>query len=63
MSVGAHSRHIQEGLVLLSAERMQKSGEEEPTATRAKAWGLTGTKGLASEGPNGRVGAATAQAK
>ena len=61
MSVGAHARHIQEGLVLLSAERMQKSGEKESTATRAKEWGLTGTKGLAPEGPSGRVGVATAR--
>jgi hypothetical protein len=61
MSVGAHSRHIQEGLVLLSAERMQKSAEKELTATRAKAWGLASTRGLASEGTNGQVGVATAQ--
>jgi hypothetical protein len=61
MSVGAHSRHIQEGLVLLSAERMQKSGEKESTATRAKAWGFTSTKGLAPKGTNGQVGVATAQ--
>ena len=61
MSVGAHSRHIQEGLVLWSAERMQKSGEKEPTATRAKAWGLASTRGLAPEGTNGQVGVAAAQ--
>jgi len=61
MSVGAHARHIQEGLVLLSAEHMQKSGEKESTATRAKEWGLTGTKGLAPEGTSGRVGVATAR--
>jgi hypothetical protein len=59
LSVCAHSRHIQEGLVLLSAERMQKSGEKESSATRAKAWGLTSTKGLAPEGTSGRVGVAT----
>ena len=63
MSVGAHSRHIQGGLVLLSAERMQKSAEKESTATRAKASGLTSTKGLAPEGTSGRIGVATAQGK
>jgi len=63
MSVGAHSRHIQEGLVLLSAERMQKTAEKESTATRAKASGLTSTKGLAPEGTSGRIGVATAQGK
>jgi len=60
MSVGAHSRHIQESLILFSAERIQESGGTKLTATRAKAWGLT-TKGLAPEGTNGQVGAATAQ--
>ena len=63
MSVGAHSRHIQGGPVLLSAERMQKSAEKESTATRAKASGLTSTKGLAPEGTSGRIGVATAQGK
>ena len=52
MSVRAHCRHVQEGLVLLSAERIQKSVKTESTATRTKVWELTSTKGLAPEGTN-----------
>lgn len=61
MRVGAHTRHVQEGLILFSAERTQESGGTKLTATRAKAWGLTSTKALAPEGTNGQVGVATAQ--
>jgi len=61
MSVGAQSRHIQESLILVSAEPIQESRGTKLTAARAKAWGLTSTKGLAPEGMKGQVGAATAQ--
>ncbi len=61
MSVGVHSRHIQEGLILFSAEPIQESGGTKLAVTRAKAWGLSSTKGLALEGTKGQVGAATAQ--
>jgi hypothetical protein len=61
VSVRAHSRHVQEALVLFSVERMQKSGETESTATRRKVGELTNTKELAPQGTNGQVGVATAQ--
>jgi hypothetical protein len=58
LSVSAQSRHIQESLFLFSAERIQESDQKQLTASRAKAWGLTSAKGLASEGTNGRAGVA-----
>jgi hypothetical protein len=61
MSVGAQARHIQEAMVLSPAGCTQKLGQTESTATRAKAWGLTGTKALAPERTNARVRVATNQ--
>ena len=60
MSVAAQSRHVQEAMVLLSAGRTQESLERKSTATRAKAWDLASTKGLAPGGTKEQVGAATA---
>lgn len=59
ISVRAHSRHIQEGLVLLSAERIQKSGKTGTTVTRAEPLGSIGGKGLAPNQTNRQVGVAT----
>jgi hypothetical protein len=58
MSVGAHSRHVQEAMVLLAAGRTQESLERKSTATRAKAWTLTGTEEPAPEGTNRHAGVA-----
>jgi hypothetical protein len=61
VSVGAQSRHVQEAMVLLSAERTPESLERESTPTRTEAWTLASTKGLAPERRNGQVGVATTQ--
>ncbi len=62
VSVGAHSRHVQEGLVLASAEHIQKSGKTESTATQAKTWEPTNNTGEpAPEEINVQVGVATAR--
>lgn len=61
VSVGAHSRHIQEGLVLLSAKRSRKSGETGSTVAQAKPLGFISTKELAPHQTNPQVGEAVAR--
>ncbi len=61
ISMRAHSRHVQEGHVLLSAKRSQKSGETGPSVTRSEELGLTSTKGFTPDLTNPHVGVATAR--
>jgi hypothetical protein len=60
VSVGAHSRHIQEGLILFSAERTPGAGGTRLT-TQGKASRFTSARALAPEGTSRQVGVATAQ--
>lgn len=58
MSIGAQSRHIQNGMVLLSDEERQPS-QTQLTSIRTTAWGPTSTREVVQGGTNGQAGAAT----
>jgi hypothetical protein len=58
VSVQAQSRHIQEGLVPLSAKCTQKSGDTGTTVARAKPLEFISTKGIIPEQTNRQVGVA-----
>lgn len=61
ISVGAQLRHVQEGLILFSAARLQGSSGTRVTATRAQAGVLANAKGRAPQGTKGQVSVATAR--